>query len=435
MTSLPASPVRTALAAALLAALPGAAHAVQIDYQVGVSALHSDNIALSDGNKIDETVVSPQLRFDITQTGSTLSLGAHGQLQYLDYRDNTFDDGFRGSFSGQGLWTMIPERLDWTFEDYLSRQPIDTLASFSPGNEQQANLFVTGPTLYVRMGQSTRGQLDLRYSNSYAGDNDAFNSDRYNAAARVLRDLSTTRTIGVNVEATRVEFDLDALDADYTRYDGYLSYTSRFRSLDLDVSLGYSRLEFRDRPNLDDWLPLARADLAWHISPRSTLDAALSYEFSDAAENLAFTNAEDPVLDDLGNPTVPVTPEVFRQRRLELGYAFSGERLGFEVRPYYQRISYVDSLAEDEEIHGGYAQLSYKVRPRMTLSLLAAHEDRKFSGLDRHDRDFSVGVSLENRFTRNWSARFDLQRRQRNSSETGQDYDENAAIVSFSYRR
>jgi len=435
MSSLPPSPARTALAVALLAVLSGGAHAAQINYDVGVSVLHSDNIALTDINKLDETVVSPQLRFDIVQTGSTLNLNAHGELQYLDYRDNSFDDGFRGAFSGQGLWTMIPERLDWTFDDYLSRQPIDTLTSFSPGNEQQTNLFVTGPTLYVRMGQATRSQFDLRYSNSYAEDNDAFNSDRYNFAARVLRDLSTTQTIGVNVEATQIEYDIDALGADYKRYDGYLSYTSKFRSLDLSVDLGYSRLDFNDRPNSDDWLPLARANLSWNVSPRSTLDAAMSYEITDAAENLAFIDAGDPTLDDLGNPTVPVTPEVFKQRRLELGYQFTGERLGFEVRPFYQRINYLSSLAQDEESHGGFAQLSYQVRPRMTLSLVAAQEDRKFSDPGRRDRDLTVNVALENRFTRNWSARFELQRRQRNSSETGQDYDENAAIVSFSYRR
>jgi len=433
MSHLPIGPARAALAVALLAALPGGARAFQLNYEVGVSVLRSDNIALTTTNEKSDTVVSPQLRFDIHQAGSTFDLNGSGQLQYLDYVDGTFDDGFRGGFSGQALWTMIPQRLTWTFEDYLSRQPVDTFAAFTPANEQQANLFVTGPSLFVRMGQSTRGQLDLRYTNSYAEENETFNSDRYNAAVRVLRDLSPTRIIGANLEATRVAFDNQALNSDYTRYDGYASYWSKFRSLELNIDLGYTRLEFNDRPD-NAWLPLARGDLAWTISPRSTLDLALSYELSDAAENLAVNDTISPI-DDFGNPTTPLAPDIFKQRRAELGYRFAGERFGFEVRPFYQRISYVDAVAPDEKTYGGFAHVSYKLRPRMTLSLTAAQESRTFEGPSRRDRDFTVNIALENQFTRHWIASYQLQRRERNSSETGQDYDENAAIVSFSYRR
>jgi Putative beta-barrel porin 2 len=435
MAILSCVPVRTALAVALLGAFPGWAHAARIDYEVGVSVLHSDNIGLSATDEQSDTVVSPQLRFNVAQEGSTFRLNGSGQLQYLDYRDDTFDDGFRGAFAGSALWTMIPERLDWTFEDYLSRQPVDTLTAFSPGNEQQTNLFVTGPTLYFRLGQSTRGQVDLRYSNSYAEENETFNSDRYNVAARAVRELSTTRNIGLNLEATQVRYD-DSPISDYTRYDGYARYWSQFRAVEVNLDLGYSRLEFDNRPNNDEWLPLARFGLAWDVAPRSRLDASLSYEFSDAAENLIVADLDaPPVLDDFGNPTVPITPDVFKQRRVEVGYTFTGERMGMELRPYYQRISYIDSLAPDEESYGGYATLSYQMRPRMTLSLLAAHEERKFEDPSRRDRDFTASLALDNQFTRHWSARFELQRRERNSSLAGQDYDENAAIVSFSYRR
>jgi len=377
------------------------------------------------------------LRFDVEQAGSTLRLNMRGNLQYLDYRDDTFDDGFRGSFSGQARWTMLPERLEWTFEDYVSRQPIDTLSAFNPGNEQQTNVFVTGPSLFARMGEATRGQLDLRYSNSYAEDNDTFNGDRYNVAARVLHELSTSKRITGNLEATRAEFDNALLNSDYTRYDGYASYTSEFRTVDFGIDVGYSRLEFKDDARDDASAPLVRGNLDWKISPRSTLTANLSYEFADAAQDLIVNDVgpETPIIGDSGSPEVPVTPDVFRQRRLELGYQFAGERFNFQVRPYYQRIRYVDALVQDESSRGGLIQASYQLRPRLTLSLLAAQETRKFDDLSREDKDFTASLSLVNEFTRHWSGRIDLQRRERNSSIAGQDYDENAAIVSFTYRR
>lgn len=424
-------PVRTTLAAALLAALPGFAQAVEINYDLGLSVLQSDNIGLSDVDKRSETVISPRAGFDAHQAGSVFSLDARGNLQYLYYRENTFDDDVRGEFAGQALWTMSPERLQWTFEDYLSRQPIDTFESFTPGNEQQANLFVTGPTLFLRPGQATRGELDLRYSNSRASENKTFDGDRYNAAARLLHDLGPNRTISANLEGLRVAYDTSGLLADYTRYDAYARYWSRLRTLELTVDLGYSRLEFEDRPG-DTSEPLGRVDLAWNATARSVLDVAFRYELADAADNLVIG------VDDVGNPanpTVPLSPDVFRQRRLEVGYAFTGERTALEVRPYYQRVSYLGAGAQDEDSRGGYLVASYKLRPLTTLSLTAGRADREFVSLSRRDRDSSVGLALEHRFTRNWSASVQYLHRQRNSTDDGQDYRENAAIVSFSYRR
>ena len=436
MAKAPSIPVRTALAAALFALLPTAAGAAQINYEVGVGVMQSDNIGLAPDDGQDETVVMPQVRFSILQAGSRLSLTGSGQLQYLDYSDNTFDDDFRGAFSGQALWTLLPERLEWTFEDYLSRQPVDSLVAFSPDNQQQTNLFVTGPTLHLKLGSGTRAQFDLRYSNSYAEETDAFDSDRYNAAARLVRDLATNRTLSANIEATRVEYDDTPIDVDYTRYDGYATYSSILRTIDFSIDLGYSRLEFEDRPG-DEWLPLVRGTMAWRPSARSTLDVAAGYEFSDAAEDMitSVIGGGPVVIDDPGSPVVEIAPEVFKQQRLEVGYGYTGERLGLQVRPFYQRVSYVDSLAEDEKSWGGYASVSWKLRPLLTLTASAATLDRRFDELSRKDRDSSFGIALENRFTRNWSARIDLQRRERDSSEPGQDYQENVAIVSFAYRR
>jgi uncharacterized protein (PEP-CTERM system associated) len=95
----------------------------------------------------------------------------------------------------------------------------------------------------------------------------------------------------------------------------------------------------------------------------------------------------------------------------------------------------VDATALDEKSWGGLLEATYKITPRMTLGATAAYTDRRYEDLTRRDRDGYFNIALENRFTRNWSASIALQRSQRNSTTTGQDFEENAAIVSFSYRR
>lgn len=438
-------PRRGVLAAALLAAVPGVALSVPVDYEVGLSALHSDNLGMVETDPKPDTVLMPDLRFGIEQSGSTLSLRAGGVVQYVDYVDDTFDDGFRGALSAQALWTLIPDRLQWTFEDYLSLQPIDSLAAFSPDNQQQANLFVTGPTLLLRAGNATHGQVDMRYIRSYAQDNETFNGNRLGIAARLFHDFSTTSTLSANVEAVDVKYDVLAPESEYTRYDAYGRYWRQLRDLETNIDLGYSVIKYGG-VRKDESLPLARFSVNWQASPRSAVNLRLNYEFSDAAQNLIIdgfgtdgigTEGIDTAdIDDAtGNPSVPIGAGIYRQRGVQLGYQFTGGRLSFEVRPYYLRLDYLQLSAQNEEDWGGYGALSYKIRPRLDLQLAAAIADRKFEGPVRKYRDTTASIALENSFTAHWVGRVELQRRERDSPIIGQDYKENVAILSFTYRR
>src|SRR5690606_38757064 len=63
-------PLRIRLAAlpvALLAALPAVAQPLRVDYVLGASVLHTDNINLSDDVPESETVVSPEISFTAHQ--------------------------------------------------------------------------------------------------------------------------------------------------------------------------------------------------------------------------------------------------------------------------------------------------------------------------------------------------------------------------------
>src|SRR5688572_11200024 len=272
---------RTPLLIALLAALPGTAPALDLEYDVGLSVGYDDNLSLTEDDEISDTIVMPLLRFTAEQDGPRVQVQARGDFQYPMYVDNTFDDRFRGKFAGNVNWTMLPERLDWVFEDYMSPQQIDEFASSSPDNEQQVNLFVTGPSLYARFGAATRGQFDLRYGNSYAEESDEFNGDRYSGAARVLHEIDATTTISGNLEAADVRYDSEGEASDYKRYDAYVGYKRKGSKLNLDMDLGYTQLDRSDSTGHDND-PLARLKADWIFSSRSLLRLTARYQFTDA---------------------------------------------------------------------------------------------------------------------------------------------------------
>ncbi|MDQ3289168.1 MAG: outer membrane beta-barrel protein [Pseudomonadota bacterium] len=425
---------------ALLTVLSGSAAALDLDYEIGVAARHSDNISLSESDPVSDTMVAPRVFFQASQSGRRVQLSAEGDLQYRHYVSDTFDDELRGSFAGTANWVVLPERLDFVVQDYLSLQPINDQAAFSPANQQQVNIFIAGPTLYARFSPRTRAQIDLRYANAYAEERDDFDSDRFNAAARLVHRLNSNHAVSANFESTDVEFDVMAGASDYRRQDGYVNSTIERNHLDLSLDLGYSRIEFDDAGttggNDDESYPLVRARIDWRASPRSVFTTTLNYQLNDATGAL-ITPLEfgEREFSDFRVVNGLVEPTPFRERLARVRYTYATERATLRVTPYHRRIRYLQDMADSQDRSGLSVNLDYRVRPRMTLQAFAVMEDREFVDLGRNDDNLLLSVGLANRFTRHWTGRIDVQRRERDSSIAGRNYDENAVMVSFSYQR
>lgn len=426
---------RLALYVASLLALPGNAWALRVDYQFDLSLLHSDNIALAAEDPVADTAVAPQLFFDARQSSSDLRLKARGQVQRIHYLRSSFPAEWRGGFAGQLDWTLLPERMALVVQDYFTREPVNLLNSLSPGNQQQVNVLVAGPDLFARLGPATRGEIELRYGNSHAGESPAFNGRRYSAAARVLHDINAFQRGSLNLEATRAEFDLSA---SYMLQSAYVGYSRDRPAFNLDVAVGSSRLS-PDNPGASESIPLVRGSFDWKATPRSVLSARWRSGFSDAAEYLVAhgQDLDAPAASDLRlmDLAVQIGAGVFRERRAEMGYRFEGERFKLQARPYYEHVRYLDGITPEQRSRGAALELGYRLRPRTTLSLVADRQHRRFTEFSRDDEDFVASIGLVDRLTRHWSWRVDLQHRRRDSSDASQAYDENAAILAITYRR
>ena len=426
----------TATLLSLAVAIPGTSSALDVDYEIGVGAKHSDNITLSETNEISETVVYPLLRFEAEQDGPRVQMAAIGDAQYRHYIDDTFDDELRGSLAGKLNWTIVPERVDFVVQDYLSRQPVNDLEPVTPNNEQQANVFIAGPSFYARFNSTTRGQLDLRYTNSYAEENDAFNGDRYDGAIRLRRELSATQAVSGNLEAVQTEFDDLGAASDYRAYNAYVGYEAQWRVIDADIDLGYARLEPRNNGE-NESSALVRASFDWRASPRSLLSADLRHQLTDATQTLIAPSIDldRRIFNDLRYLDVSLRPNPFRERFARVRYQFTSDRLTAQVAPYYRRVRYLDDVFEDQDRRGVLLNLEYRLRPRLDLSVLAVREDRKYIDLARTDEDTGFSIGLSNRFSRHLTGRIDFQRLERDSDAIGRSYDANAVVVTFTWRR
>lgn len=430
-------PRRTRLCAAILAvALGGSAHAAKINYQFELEGLHSDNIDLSEDDPISETVFVPRLLFDVREEGASIELQARGQVERRFYAGNEFDDETRSEFAGQLNWSLLPQRLNLVFEDYLSDEPINFRDGRYPGNLQQVNVFLGGPSFYARMGSATRFQLDLRAADTYAEVSPDFNGQRYIAAAALQRDLTATSTGSLNLISTKAEFDEPVFTSDYTRNDVFGRYEGRLRDIEYELDLGYSRLDrdAGDNPSTT----IARAIVQWQISPRSRLRVRARHQFADQVQDMVI-RLRDPdeslVPDLVDSSSTLVSAGVYRVRDAEFDYRFRGARFGFRLRPQYRRLLYLDRTDADRTERGVFYEVDYRLRPTMTVTFNGSVRDREFLTRDQDDLDHVYSLGFEHELTRHWGWRGEVLRNERSSNLADPEYKENAVLLTAWWRR
>lgn len=424
--------------------LPAAASAVQLDYLVELGLEHNDNVNLSEDDARSDNILEPMLGFNLKQEGSTIQAAANGVVQYRDYFGGEFSDELRGQLAGHLNWTAVPERLNLTVEDYVGVQPINQLQPNTPSNQQQTNVFAIGPTLNFRLGPTVRGEAELRYIDSYAEETDEFNTNRVSGAVRAIKDIDPTSTLSANVADERIDFKESGAGPDYSRYSVFGRYTRKWTDVDLIADLGYSWLRYSGGTIDDRDSPLGRATLAWHYSARNTFGLDFAYQFSDAA-SFMMTGADVPAIPtSIATGDATTTSQAYLERRLGLNYAYVDPRLALTLAPYYRKLDY--STVNDLDPAGGItginqtgkgatAGLTYFLRPLVSIGVTANGENLRYADLDREDKTWTVTAFFRQQWTRNWSWRVELTRYKRDSSTSGQSFDQNVAYVALTYTR
>ncbi|QNP40698.1 hypothetical protein [Lysobacter solisilvae (ex Woo and Kim 2020)] len=413
----------------------GNAWAARLDYQLELTGLHSDNINLSENNQATESTLIPSLMFDFREEGASLEVRARGEIERRYYSDDRFDDETRSRFAGQLNWSVFPQRMHIVLEDYLSEESLNFRDGRYPGNLQQVNIFLGGPSFYARFNDATRLQLDVRAADTYAEVAEGFDSKRYSAAAVLQHDINETSNASLHLGSTRVDFDDGEAATDYTRHDGFVRYEGRFRDVDYQLDLGRSRL---NRNAADDVsTTIARAQAQWQINRESRLRIRARHHFADEVQDLIVR---------LGDPDEALVPElvdssstlvsggVYRQRDVELDYRFSGERFTFRVRPRDRQFRYLENVNANRTERGALVQVTYRLNPLTSLVFNGTVRKRDFvSGEEDRDHVYSIGI--EQQRTRHWGWRAEALRNRRTSNQPDPEYTENAVLLSVWWKR
>ncbi|RAO77919.1 outer membrane beta-barrel protein [Dyella jiangningensis] len=431
-------------------AMPGMSFAGTFGYALFGSIEHSDNIALTTSNPASTNIITPGVNFAYQELGSSFQANVVGTLEYLDYTNSQYDSQTRTTLTGQANWSIMPQRLDFTIEDDAGIQPVDTLASNAPNNQQQTNVLALGPVLHFTFNEATRGQAEVKYFNSYASKVDDFDSSRGLGAFRVIRDVSPTTQVSLNAESQRVDFRNNTGGPDYTRNSLYGHYVRTLRDFDVDALLGWTYIDFNNAPSASK--PMARVTLGWRPNIDNSFSVMGVYEYSDAAQDMllqpgqkivdSMTNVPANPLDLINDPTrgintgsMVVDAQVYLDQSVQATYSYHTDRITLTVAPLYRKLSYLNDPTFNQTERNGAFSLDYKLRPTLLLSTFLNVDHTEYHSIDRTDKDYRFGAALSHQLTDKWSWRVSYTRQLRNSTVAGQSYHENEYMLSVVYHR
>jgi hypothetical protein len=135
--------------------------AADLGYEVNVGVAHSDNIARTETNTINEEIATGGIMFSLSQVSPRLSADLVGNFAYHDYLDNTYESELFGNFVGSARFQIIPERFSWMLTDNFGEVLSDPFQPATPDNRENINYLMTGPDLTLAFGSQTwaRGSI------------------------------------------------------------------------------------------------------------------------------------------------------------------------------------------------------------------------------------------------------------------------------------
>jgi hypothetical protein len=407
-------------------AVAGGLEAEPRPFVFGLSAgsIWSDNINLVPADENDGTIGHLGVELQFSRDSRRLQADLDLNAAYEHYFDDNFDNDVVGGFDGTAVLGIIPERFDWFFQDNFGQTRRDALAAGTPDNRENFNYFTTGPDFTLRLGSVTSVRLSGRYS-SRDYEDAAFDGESYGAVAALIRHMSSSSTVSLNVESERFEYDDVTVNNEYDRNEAYLRYQLDNSRTNLSIDAGVTQLD--DDGDKSDG-ELVRLSLRRQVSPATAVALGGGSEFSDAGNSFRASQDRRGVEQD---PELTLaTADAFRRRFGFAGWEFQRNRTGLGLDAEYNKEEYevLEVLNRSVMRYTAYVQRQMAANLRMRLEARYYNED--YRELDAEIDELHGIVALDWAAGRKLSCRLQYDYRERDASGLGtSDYRENRVSV------
>lgn len=398
------------------------ANADPLQIGIGLEERYSDNINLSASDPksdlLDEATLSLNQKTDPGVCGSNLD----AQARYIHYQSNTYADhtNLNGSWKGN---CNITDSLQWLASDYVTEQTLNTNQPSTPNNQTRENIFSTGPQYLWRISPRDNVMMLAQAQRTTFAGQSQNNSKHYIGNANYSHQVSSNLVIGTGGSINRGDLDNGQT---LTIKSANVNFQKSFITTKVSGQFGYSWLN-----NDYQGLSSQNKGATWSIRVDKQLSklshwyAQYARELTDTSSSYAFQFA------GLTFNVAQTTAVQVTHWRTGYNQGFTNEgKFGLSVgkqKSVYVEQGYTDQLYD--------ANMSYS-QPIVTnlsgsMTLSGGHQSDDLSGQSYNI--YSGSVALDYRRTRQLSFKFGIGRKQRAGGISGDNYQENWAMVGANY--
>lgn len=406
------------------------ARAAEFDYDASVGAGHSDNISRTPINEQDEDLANARVRFSAAQNSSRLQADAIGDVAYTDYLDDTYDSEVLGSLAANARFAFVPQRFEWSASDNYGQVLSDPFAPATPDNRENINHFSTGPDLTFAFGSQMRLRLGGRYTLTTYEDS-PLDSDTVSGDLALIRQLSSSSTVSLNVRSQQIKYDEPGLDADYDQNDAFLRYEATGGRTQLGVDAGYSEIK-PDNASSDDGMVL-RLNLVRQLSASMRANFSVGREFANSGATFARMQAGNGV----GLEPTPgqQTALAFTSEYVTLGWSFTRQRTAVSITASRFDQTYQDADALSQTFTTANLQASRQLSQRTSVVVNGLFARGDFEQDDADYDDLTARASFVWRLSRAVSLSATYSHIKRDSDNPAAEFAENQVWLSIGYGR
>ncbi len=379
---------RSAAGAALLV-LAGAASAQGVDLGITVGAYHTDNVRRTFTDEESQTVGEVGLRLGIQRDAGRFNSHVNANLAYRTFFDDAYDDDLFGGLDARLAYWFLPERFSWVVEENYGQALIEPRSVDTPGNQQGANYFSTGPDLVIPFGARTNLLVSGRWSDAAYEETDADNQ-RVSGRIGLERQMNERTTLSLNGTAERVEYDNELLGSNFDRQSAYVGYATQGARTTLSLEAGYTALhDYGDTTGG----PLLDLTIERQLSPRSRLTLNAGTNLTDSAEAMRRDQGIVGIEIDAGQAIV--STDSFQSDFVSLALDLEGARTSASLGVNWRKEHYerVDTL--DRNASGVTALVSRRVSPRLSARLYGGWTTQDFDNAGTDFDEWNAGLGFD----------------------------------------
>lgn len=399
-----------------------------LEYQLEAGGAHTNNINRGPTDGADENVGILGGALDWTYDSNRVEGAVDATLEHRIYTEDSNDDETLLSLNGAFEFELIERLLSWQVEDTFGQVLQDVFAPDNPQNREDVNVFTTGPIATMALNSNNQLQFvgtyrDVNYEESPQ------NNDSLSGTLAYQRLISASRTLALNLSSQAVDYDR-AIDPDFDRHAATVSFSSETSRSSLELELGTNRVSFgSNRDEVDG--SLFRLAFSRDISARLNLSVSADKELSDSGQLFnQFLNARQSNLFGENTANVEAEADALEQRSGSIRLSADQRAGSLYVSASYLDVDFQSSDDQDRDgmtlSIGGNRQLG----SGWDLGLSANLNKTDFVD-GREDDNLRVTLTLSKQLTRTLSLNAQIAHTERDSSNAGFSFDEDAGRVTL----